>query len=195
VDCTWSARILAAQWVGGLEVTVDELSPALMLTGNGLVLREWTDDDLTTLVELFDDPDVASRTPLASPFGLVAARDYLDRARQARADRLRVQLAITTDGGRAKGEIQLNLSRGTVSYAVGAAHRGQRLATRALGLMIDHAYKTLGFSRLLLEIEADNEPSIAVAKAAGFILTDAPPDVVQGQRRDYTLYTWALELA
>lgn len=171
-----------------------ELPPDLTLTGDGLVLREWTDEDLTTLVELFDDPDIASRTPLASPFDLVAARDYLDRGRRARAERQRVQLAITTDGLRAKGEIQLNLSRGTISYAVGSAYRGQRLATRALGLMIDHAYKTLGFSRLLLEIEADNRASIAVARAAGFMLTDAAPDVVRGERRSYTLYTWALDL-
>jgi RimJ/RimL family protein N-acetyltransferase len=60
--------------------------------------------------------------------------------------------------------------------------------------MVDHACKTLGYSRLLLEIEADNRPSIAVARAAGFMLTDAAPDVVQGERRSYTLYTWALDI-
>ncbi|MFI0354522.1 GNAT family N-acetyltransferase [Actinomadura sp. 9N407] len=173
---------------------MNKLSPALTLTGHGLVLREWTDDDLTTLVELFDDPDIASRTPLASPFDLVAARDYLDRARQARAELQRVQLAITTDGHKAKGEVQLNLARSTLSYGVGSAYRGQGLASRALRLMIEHAHKPLGFSRLMLEIEADNHPSIAVARATGFTLTDAAPDVVQGERRSYTLYTWALNL-
>jgi DNA polymerase-3 subunit alpha len=124
------SSLCIARPADALEVPVDEpselpeLPPDLTLTGDGLVLREWTEEDLATLVELFDDPDIASRTPLASPFDLVAARDYLDRGRRARAERQRVQLAITTDGLRAKGEIQLNLARSTISYAVGSAYRG-----------------------------------------------------------------------
>jgi hypothetical protein len=36
----------------------------IRLQGQGLILREWTEDDLTTMVELFDDPegDGPSRT-------------------------------------------------------------------------------------------------------------------------------------
>jgi RimJ/RimL family protein N-acetyltransferase len=47
--------------------------------GDRLVLREWTDDDLPTMLELFDEPAVARFTPLASPFDLGAATDVPHR--------------------------------------------------------------------------------------------------------------------
>ncbi|WP_371781906.1 GNAT family N-acetyltransferase [Streptosporangium subroseum] len=58
----------------------------IRLTGLGLVLREWTDDDLPVMVELFDDARVNRWTPLRSPFDKEAARTYLAQARQRRAD-------------------------------------------------------------------------------------------------------------
>jgi RimJ/RimL family protein N-acetyltransferase len=39
--------------------------------------------------------------------------------------------------------------------------------------MTEHAHHSLGLRRVILEIEADNLPSITVARAAGFVLTDA----------------------
>lgn len=44
---------------------------------------------------------------------------------------------------------------------------------------------------MLLEIEPDNHPSAAVARAAGFDLTDALPEVVEDKGRSYALLTWA----
>ena len=75
-----------------------------------MVLREWEDDDLVAMVGLFDDPDVAYWTPLASPFDLEAARVYLKRAQERRAAGKRVQLAVTVDGGEPMGEVLLMLS-------------------------------------------------------------------------------------
>ncbi|MGI5329788.1 GNAT family N-acetyltransferase [Actinomadura nitritigenes] len=87
---------------------MDEPPPPREVRGNGLVLREWADTDLDALVALLDDPVVAHRTPLPSPFDRAAARRYLDDARKAERSGERVQLAITTDGLEAKGEIRLN---------------------------------------------------------------------------------------
>jgi RimJ/RimL family protein N-acetyltransferase len=157
------------------------------LTGHGLILREWSDEDLPALRDLFDDPDVAYRTPLPSPFDLEAARDYLADAGRSQ----RVQLAITTDGLQVRGEVRLNCITGGISYVVGAAHRGQRLAVRAVQLMTEHAHEALGLPRVILEIEPDNHPSVAVARAAGFRLTDAPPETVADKGRSLTLFTWA----
>jgi RimJ/RimL family protein N-acetyltransferase len=161
------------------------------LSGYGLVLREWTEEDLATMVKLFDDPDVAHRTPLVSPFGPAAARDFLDVARRAHAEDQRIHLAITTDGGEAKGDVLLNRSLGSIGYVVGAAHRGQRLAVRALRLMTDYAHQDMAMSRVLLEIEPDNHASAAVARTAGFHLTDTTPELVEDKGRSYTLLTWA----
>ncbi|MFJ1597928.1 GNAT family N-acetyltransferase [Streptomyces sp. NPDC088261] len=47
--------------------------------------------------------------------------------------------------------------------------------------------------RVVLEIEPDNRPSVAVARAAGFRLTDAPPETVTDKGRTYTLLTWVRE--
>ncbi|WP_248965062.1 GNAT family N-acetyltransferase [Sphaerisporangium perillae] len=171
------------------------LPTGLRLSGHGLVLREWTDDDLPVMVELFDDPAVAYWTPLVTPFDLAAARGYLERARRARAAGDRVHLAVTTDGGAAKGEVLLGgIARddGTASigYAIGAAHRGQRLAVRAVLVMTEFAYEVMGLPQVFLEIEPDNEPSVRVARAAGFLLSDAPPTIVEDKGRTLSLATW-----
>jgi RimJ/RimL family protein N-acetyltransferase len=172
---------------------MDESLPHLQLAGYGVVLREWTDNDLTSLIEVFNDPDTAYRTSLASPFGLTAARDYLRRAYQDRMDGHRIHLAITTDARHPKGEVTLDLSRCSISYVVGAAHRGQHLAARAVQLITEYAHQVASLPQVLLEIEPDNYPSAAVARTAGFHLTDMAPEAVEDKGRSYRLLTWAHE--
>jgi RimJ/RimL family protein N-acetyltransferase len=167
---------------------------SFMLSGHGLVLREWTDEDLAAMVQLFDDPDVAFRTPIPSPFDPAAAHHYLHQARLAHAAGQRLQLAITTDARQVKGEVRLNRSTGGISHAVAAAYRGQGLARRAVQLMTEHAHQTVGLQRVVLEIEPDNGPSIAVAQAAGFRLTETTPDLVEDKGRRYILRTWTHEV-
>ncbi|WP_433255837.1 GNAT family N-acetyltransferase [Streptosporangium sp. CA-135522] len=168
----------------------------LRLSGHGLMLREWDDGDLAAMVGLFDDPDVAYWTPLVTPFDLGAARIYLKRAGERRAEGRRVQLAITVDGHEPVGEVMLMLA-GTgldvaeIGYIVGAAHRGRGLAARAVRVMTGFARDTMGITRLLLEIEAGNAASEAVARAAGYHLTDAPPIPGEDKGRPLYLRTWA----
>ncbi|GHH62113.1 acetyltransferase [Streptosporangium violaceochromogenes] len=167
----------------------------LHLSGHGLVLREWDDDDLAAMTALFDDPDVACWTPLVSPFDLGAARLYLKRARERRAAGQRIQLAITVDGREPLGEVLLmrdgaDAEIAEVGYGVGPAHRGRGLATRAVRVMTGFALGTLGVERLLLKIGAGNTASEAVARAAGYHLTDAPPITVEEKGRPLSLRTW-----
>jgi RimJ/RimL family protein N-acetyltransferase len=155
------------------------------ISGFGLYLREWTDADLPVMVELFDDPQVDRWTPLRRPFDLAAARAYLHPARTRRAEGRSVQLAITTDEHTALGEVLLFVTGpdgrepdgrdAELAYAVGPASRRQGLATRAVRLMTRYAYQTLGTLRVILRIDPDNSASVGVARAAGFVLTDAAP--------------------
>ncbi|MEV6510460.1 GNAT family N-acetyltransferase [Streptomyces sp. NPDC051642] len=114
-------------------------SPAqLRLTGEDLVLREWTENDFPAMTELFDDPEIAHWTPPAFPFDETAAGAYLAAARQARAEGLRIQLAITADGQLPLGEVLVirhnaNDRTARLGYSVGAAHRGRRVGARAAG--------------------------------------------------------------
>ncbi|TCO30240.1 RimJ/RimL family protein N-acetyltransferase [Kribbella steppae] len=157
------------------------------VVGDGLVLREWEQADAPAMVELFDDPEVAYWTPLKSPFDLAVAQEYVENAIAADG---RIQLAITTDGTTPLGEVLLNLKNGTLGYAIGPAHRGQRLGARALTLLTAYAHETAGLARVILEIEPDNAASSAVARAAGYRLTDLPPTPVVDKGRELTLLTW-----
>jgi RimJ/RimL family protein N-acetyltransferase len=164
------------------------------VAAEGIVLREWSAADVAALPALFDDPDVARFTPLASPFDEAAARAYLDRAAEARAEGRRLQLAVTADGGAPLGEALLFTAADDpfaieAGYVIGPRHRGQGLAVRALVIVTAYAYRRLGAHRVLLRIVAENAPSGAVARAAGYSLTNEPP-IATGEA---LLRTWQHE--
>ncbi|WP_282693926.1 GNAT family N-acetyltransferase [Streptomyces sp. CC208A] len=167
------------------------------LTGEGLVLRDWTETDVPAMPDLFDHPDIAYWTPIVSPFDGTAAATRLERARQLRAEGATILLAITVDGQAPLGEVMLRrLPDGAeIGYAVGPAHRGQGLAVRAVRLMAGYAFEELGVEQVVLELEAENAASVAVATKAGFTLLDVP--LIEGEEkgRPYVLQTWGLKRA
>ena len=79
----------------------------VLITGDGLTLREWTPADIGVMVELFDEQSIDDWTPLESPFDAAAAGRYLDGAVRMRREGLGIQLAITTDGITPLGEVLL----------------------------------------------------------------------------------------
>ncbi|WP_406453324.1 GNAT family N-acetyltransferase [Streptomyces sp. NBC_00876] len=174
--------------------TTSPFPDRIELTGEGLVLRDWTEGDVAAMPDLFDHPDTAYWTPLVSPFDEAAARARLDKARQLRAQGTTIMLAITTDGGAPLGEVMLRRApEGTeLGYAVGPAHRGQALAARAVRVMAAYAFEELDVESVILELEAENSASVAVATATGFSLLDVP--LIEGEEkgRPYVLQTWGL---
>ncbi|WP_217250687.1 GNAT family N-acetyltransferase [Streptomyces sp. AC602_WCS936] len=164
------------------------------LAGEGLVLRDWTEADLAAMPDLFDHPDIAYWTPVVSPFDEAAARARLDRDRQMRAEGTTILLAITVDGCAPLGEVMLRRApEGTeIGYAVGPAYRGRGLAARAVRVMAAYAFEQLGAEQVILELEAENTASVAVATKAGFSLLDVP--LIEGEEkgRPYALQTWGL---
>jgi RimJ/RimL family protein N-acetyltransferase len=152
----------------------------MQLSGQGLVLRPWTDDDLGALPALFDDPEVARWTPIPSPFDSAAARVYLDQAAERARTGEALQWAVTTDGVRPLGEALL-FDRGgpgtrELGYVVGPSHRGLRLASRAVRLVGDHALGALGARRIVLRIDPGNVASTRVAVACGYLRADGDGD-------------------
>ena len=166
----------------------------LVITGNGLLLRDFTDADLPAMVELFDDPDVALRTPIVSPFDLAAAQDYLAAMRRTRAEENRLHLAITRPGEDVPlGMVFLRPALCVAGYVVGKAHRRQGLAVRAGQVIIEFALRAVGLPHVLLEIEAENVASVAVARALGARLSDAAPIEVTSKGRSLRVDTWIIE--
>lgn len=174
--------------------TTPSFPEQIELTGEGLVLRDWTEADLAAMPELFDHPDIAYWTPIVSPFDEAAARARLDRDRQLRTEGGTILLAITVDGGAPLGEVMLRRApEGTeIGYAVGPAHRGQGLAARAVRVMAAYAFEQLGAEQVILELEAENAASVAVATKAGFSLLDVPLIKGAEKGRPYALETWGL---
>ncbi|MGW4892519.1 hypothetical protein ACWEQL_09665 [Kitasatospora sp. NPDC004240] len=60
--------------------------------------------------------------------------------------------------------------------------------------MLQARHEVLELPRVLLMIEADNAPGIAVARALGFRLTDDEPKEFPGKGRPLILQTWAHDL-
>ncbi|MFF5703757.1 GNAT family N-acetyltransferase [Streptomyces sp. NPDC012794] len=174
--------------------TSSSLPERIELTGEGLVLRDWTEADLAAMPELFDHPDIAYWTPIVSPFDEAAARTRLVRARQLRQEGTTVLLAITVDGGAALGEIMLRRAPEgmEIGYAVGPAHRGRGLAARAVRVMAAYAFEQLGAEQVILELEAENAASVSVARKAGFGLLDVPLIKGEEKGRPFVLQTWGL---
>ncbi|MFD2686346.1 GNAT family N-acetyltransferase [Streptomyces phyllanthi] len=173
------------------------LPSPLQLQGFGLRLREWHDDDVTALVSVYDNPEVARWTPVPSPFDTDTALAYLAAAQVKRADGRGVQLAITTDGRWPLGEVllfrSLNDPRDVeLAYGVGPAHRGRGLASKAVRLVTEYATLHLNPRRVVLRIEAENTASEAVARSAGFELTDDEPVLRRHKDREVVLRTWCL---
>ncbi|WP_329177438.1 MULTISPECIES: GNAT family N-acetyltransferase [unclassified Streptomyces] len=174
--------------------TASPFPERMELTGEGLVLRDWTEADLAAMPDLFDHPDIAHWTPIVSPFDEAAARTRLDRARQLRAEGTAILLAITVDGRAPLGEVMLRRApEGTeLGYAVGPAHRGQALAARAVRVMAAYAFEQLGADHVILELEPENTASAAVATKAGFTPLDVPLIKGEDKGRPYALQTWGL---
>jgi len=172
----------------------DRLWAATPISGEGLVLREWTGADVSAIVALFDDPEIARRLPVTSPFDLAAAQDFIEHARQATLDRSRLQLAITDEEDHPQGEVSFTLQTASIGYMVGAAYRGQGVAVRALRLLTSFAHR-MGITTVYLTAEPDNVASIAVGRRVGYERTEAKPIMVEDKGRRYALHTWTHSLS
>ncbi len=161
----------------------------------GLYFRAWRREDVEAMVALFDTDQMNRWTPLASPFTVEVARQYIaDAGKAAGVLQLAVLLAPNTAPvgevivfpADAADEVEL-------AYAIGAHHQRQRVATRAVLAALDLA-RSGGARRALLTIAEGNEGSAGVARAAGFTATDAP--LRERRRKGFVLQmrTWACDL-
>ncbi|MEV4279344.1 GNAT family N-acetyltransferase [Actinoplanes xinjiangensis] len=176
-------------------MTVSPLPYPLRLTGTGVILREWRWEDLDDLVALLDEPGIARWTLMPSPFDVEAGLAYLRRAQQGRIGGSRIQLAITTDGGRPLGEVLLfnvrpEAPEAELGYLIGLPYRRRGLASAALSLLSTYAFDTLALRRLLLRIDRGNTASTSVARRCGYRPAAEPPIQQDGPYGPATLDTW-----
>lgn len=77
-----------------------------------------------------------------------------------------------------------------LGYYAHERHAGQGLMREALDQILDHAFGPLGLHRVEANIQPGNQPSIALARGAGFRLEGFSPRylLIGGQWRDHERY-------
>jgi RimJ/RimL family protein N-acetyltransferase len=92
---------------------------------------------------------------------LAAAFDSQERRYWMIEAAAQVGIVRLSTKGRAPGHAAL-------LYYVASAHRGQRHATRAVAMVVRHAFDELGFEALLADVLVTNEPSARLLERLGF---------------------------
>jgi RimJ/RimL family protein N-acetyltransferase len=156
------------------------MSDLIVLPPDGLVegptaLRSWRDSDVRGLVAACQDAEIARWIRIPQPYGEGDARAYL----LTRYDHLHVGTAAPfaivpgEDRDRVLGSISLmrlawEHRRGEVGYWLAREARGHGHTTRAVSLICDWGFRTLGLERIDLFAATANVRSQRVAERAGF---------------------------
>jgi RimJ/RimL family protein N-acetyltransferase len=148
------------------------------ITGEKVVLRPFTEDDLPGILQMLRDPEALKLTgsvhdeaESASPVEQKRFRDWYT-SRNDQPDRL--DLAVTdTAGGGCVGEAVLNEwepGNHSCSFriALGPAGRGRGLGTEATRLIVGYGFEQLGLHRISLEVYSFNPRARRVYEKAGF---------------------------
>jgi RimJ/RimL family protein N-acetyltransferase len=134
-----------------------------------LVLRPWTEDDVSALVEACNDPDIAHWIPvIPSPY---TEEDALGFVRGEVPGAPEHSFAITVDES-VVGAIGMGVNshgyRGAIGYWIAAPARGRGICTRALRRLSRWGLDDLELKRLELITDPDNVASQRVAEKVGF---------------------------
>lgn len=142
---------------------------------DGMVrLRLMADADVAAVVRAVQDPAIARRTTIPSPYGEEEARRWLrDSATGLAAGTDLATLIVDAQDGRLLGAAGIHgldpeSGRCAAGYWTAAEVRGRGFASRGLALLCRYAYDELGAQRIELWIEPDNAASLAVAERVGF---------------------------
>jgi RimJ/RimL family protein N-acetyltransferase len=167
-----------------------------VLHGEGLTLRELVEDDLPAWLARLSDAEAAALAgdPVATSMKNVV--EGLDHHRDAFRERSGLRWAIVPDELSASvgsiGFVRLNQSNrmAEVGAAIGRAHWGRGIATRAARLVLDYGFSTLQLAAVEAVVLPENARTIRVLERLGFahLSGPCPSDRVVNGRRDSLFY-------
>jgi [ribosomal protein S5]-alanine N-acetyltransferase len=177
--------------------------PVGVLAHGPVVLREFSELDVPTAIELSTDPYaqlIASLPPNASQ---QEAREWVDRQRDRLDQGAGFSFAIAeADTDRAVGDMflgikQLPQGRASAGYSVISSARGRGVAAAALTAVSSFAWSIPALHRIELYIEPWNVASIKTAERAGYEREGLlrSHQEIGGRRRDMLLYASIRETA
>jgi RimJ/RimL family protein N-acetyltransferase len=173
--------------------------PAIPPSADGVVLREFSPDDLPMALDLATDPYVAMIGTLPVHATEAQALGWIERNRGRWADGVGFSFAVAEAAtGRAVGQLGLWLAfldegRAQIGYFVMPSARGRGFATAALRAGTAFAWTIPQVRRIELHIEPWNVASIRTAERAGYAgegLLRRHREI-GGERRDVLLYATA----
>lgn len=150
--------------------------PGQPLVEGPTALRPWRDEDAPSLARAARDPEIPRWTAVPENYGEADARSYLlqryDMIAAGTAAPFAIVAAEAPDG-EVLGSIALmrlswNDRRGEVGYWLAARARGAGHATRAVRLICNWGFASLGLERIDLMAATANPASQRVAERAGF---------------------------
>jgi RimJ/RimL family protein N-acetyltransferase len=165
------------------------------LRDDDLVLREWSLEDVSAIVEACRDPEIPRWIPFVPvPYLDRDAVEYVEACLVAGDDRHAFAIAAADDD-RLLGSIDLRVSpmlTGHIGYWVAREARGRGVCTHALRVLSRWALHELGLGRLELVTDPDNIASQRVAEKAGFqreAVLRAHLLYRDGRRRDSVMFS------
>lgn len=174
----------------------------IVLSGDHLVdgetaLRAWRDSDLEPLVVACQDPEISRWTRVPYPYGAADARAYLLQRHDSLHAGIAAPFAIVSaaDRDHLLGSISLMRfswphARAEVGYWLAEPARGQGHVTRAVRLISDWGFRSLGLQRIDLMAATENPASQRVAERCGFTREAVLRSYLQGRdgRQDMVAY-------
>ena len=146
--------------------------PDPALTDGVILLRPVTMADVDQIFAACQDERLQRYIPVPRPYERADAEGYVIRAERQWTSGDKAAFAIVEPGDptRLIGVISLSIAAGVgnCGYWVVPDERGRGVARRALALVSDWAFATLGLAVVLLEINEHNTASATVARAVGY---------------------------
>ncbi|MEM9531738.1 MAG: GNAT family protein [Pseudomonadota bacterium] len=135
-------------------------------------VRDYREADIPALVELANNENVSRYLvyTFPYPYTLADARWWIDTGASENGS---VTKAIEFEGAFV-GSVGITPDRGwkshsaEIGYWVGEPYWGQGIATQALRTLTSHAFRELGFQRLIAPVLSPNKASMAVLEKCGY---------------------------
>ncbi|MEV8525893.1 GNAT family N-acetyltransferase [Streptomyces sp. NPDC052000] len=146
------------------------------LTGHGLRLRAWRDDDadVDAVMRGLNDPEVTRWGPPVEPLDVAGARAFIHRAAERWAGgRFAPYCVADADTGAPLGSVALHnvflpMGHAGIGYWLLPEARGRGAVTGAVNLLTAWAFDTVGLHRIDLGHAIGNDSSCRVAERCGY---------------------------
>jgi ribosomal-protein-alanine N-acetyltransferase len=176
---------------------VPALPDLLRLSDQGVVLRDWTEQDAPSIEPVCGDWDVCQFSTVPWEYSRAAARAWVARQRERRSSGLGLALAACRDDELPVGNVNLvRFSDDGREAALGfwllPAARGQGLAVRSARMLCVWGFRELQLERIELAVLPGNIASHAVAERLGADREGVRPASHQAGGRHWDMVIYSL---